>query len=594
MPPSRLKAIIKRIRQSIREDGLRATYGRIRRKLHSKYGAKAFKNAWKLSEEDKRFQETRKFKHNTLISLLVPVYNTPNLFLREMLDSVLSQTYKNFEVCIADGSDEDHPDVGKTILAYAHSDKRIRYEKLSENKGISENTNACIRMAQGEYFALLDHDDLLHPSALYHMMDAIENTGADFLYSDEATFHRHPKDAYLPHFKQDFSPDTLRAHNYICHLSVFHRPLLEKAGMFRREFDGSQDYDLFLRLTEKANRIVHIPRILYYWRNHEASVASDVSAKPYVVKAAMNALTEHLNRVELKGKVLKTTVPSIYRISYEVDEKPLVSILIPSSDHAEVLKRCIDSILEKTTYPNYEILIVENNSKQEATFAYYESLKSNSQIQLLHWKGAFNYSALNNFAAGHAKGEYLLLLNNDTEVITPDWISEMLMFAQRGDVGAVGAKLYYPDGSVQHAGIGMGLLTLAGHYHRGFPHDAPGYMGRLQYQQNVSAVTGACLLIRDQTYRELGGMDEALAVNFNDVDLCMKIREKGLLIVFTPFTELYHHESLSRGVDEAPEKRKRYLQEEALFRSRWEKHLAAGDPYFSPNLDPLREDFSYQ
>ncbi len=590
----RLEAICHRLIQSVSEDGYKLTYMRVRRKLHSKYGAKVFKKSWKLEEADRKQQEKRTFHSNTLISILVPLYNTPVLFLNELLDSVQAQTYKHYELCFADGSDDAHAEVGEIVKQRAQSDNRIRYLKLAKNGGISENTNACIQLANGSYFALLDHDDLLHPSALYFVMEAIEQTGADLIYSDEATFRNHPKDAYLPHFKQDFSPDTLRAHNYICHLTVFSRELADKAGGFRKVYDGSQDYDMVLRLTEKAKKIVHIPRILYYWRNHQASVASNVAAKPYVVNAAKAAIDGHLQRIGLYGKVMDSVIPSIYRISYTLDEEALVSIIIPTRDHVEQLQKCIVSILEKTVYNPYEIIIVENNSKEKRTFDYYEILKADGRIKVLVWQKPFNYSAINNFASAHASGKYLLFLNNDMEVINPGWMKEMLMFAQRPDVGGVGAKLYYPDGRVQHAGIGIGLLTLAGHYHRGCPHNDYGYMGRLQYQQNVSAVTGACLLVRAQLYRELGGMEEALAVNFNDVDLCLRIREKGLLIVFTPFAELVHYESLSRGIDESPEKRKRYLQEEAYMRSHWKKQLEEGDPYFNPNFDPIREDFSFK
>ncbi len=594
MPASRLKRIVYRLTQSLQEDGLKPTYMRIRRKLHSRFGAKAFKRAWKTSEQDRARQEERVFQSGALISILVPLYNTPLSLLNEMLDSVQAQTCRQFELCLADGSDDNHKEVSEAAQKRAQSDDRIRYQKLSKNEGISGNTNACIAMATGTHFLLLDHDDLLHPCAVYEVMDAIARTGADLIYTDEATFRKHPRDAYLPHFKQDFSPDTLRAHNYICHITAFSRELFNKAGTFRSSFDGSQDYDLVLRLSEKAQRIVHIPRILYYWRNHQASVASDVSAKPYVVKAAKAAIADHLQRVGLDGEVTDTRVPSIYRIRYAIREEALVSILIPTCDHADDLKRCVDSILRLTDYANYEILLIENNSREPATFAYYETLKNESRARLLTWPHAFNYSAINNFGAAHANGKYLLLLNNDTEVISPDWIREMLMFVQRPDVGAAGAKLYYPNGTVQHAGIGLGLLTLAGHFHKGYPRNSFGYMGRLQYQQNVSAVTGACLLIKAETYKAVGGMEEKLAVNFNDVDLCLRLREKGLLNVFTPFAELFHYESLSRGVDESPEKRKRYLQEEAFFRARWTKQLQEGDPYLGPNFDPLREDFSFR
>ena len=592
MTIKRLKEICNRLIQSIKEDGIKLTNARIRRKLHSKFGAKVFKKTWMLNRTDKIQQENRVFASGLLISILVPIYNTPLKLLSEMLNSVQAQTCRRYELCLADGSDDDHAYVGETIKRRAQYDDRIRYFKLLINKGISENTNACMQIATGTYFMLLDHDDLLHPSALHDVMDVIEQTGADFVYTDEATFRKHPRDAYLPHFKQDFSPDTLRAHNYICHLTVFSRKLAEKAGGFRAAYDGSQDYDMVLRLTEKATKIVHIPRILYYWRNHHTSVASAISAKPYAINAAKAAIESHLNRLGLKGKVTDTVIPSIYRITYEVEDKTLVSIIIPSSDHVDQLQKCVNSIFSKTDHTSYEIIIVENNSKEQQTFDYYANLKSDSRVKVVVWPRPFNYSAINNFAVDHAVGEYFLFLNNDIEVINTSWITEMLMFAQRKDVGAVGAKLYYPDGRVQHAGIGIGLLTLAGHYHRGFPQNAYGYMGRLQYQQNVSAVTGACMMMRAQIYRELGGMEEALAVNFNDVDLCLRIREKGLLIVFTPFSELVHYESLSRGTNETPEKRKQYLQEEAFFRSRWAKQLEEGDPYFGPNFDPLCEDFS--
>ncbi len=594
MPASRLKRITYRLRQSLLEDGFSQTYLRVRRKLRSRFGAKAFKKAWKISKQKRKHQAERVFQDGVLISILVPLYNTPLYLLNEMLDSVQTQSCRQFELCLADGSDESHNEVGEAVKLRAETDARIRYQKLIKNEGISGNTNACIAMAKGTHFLLLDHDDLLHPSAVYEVMSVIDETGADLIYTDEATFRKHPRDAYLPHFKQDFSPDTLRAHNYICHITAFSRELLGEAGAFRNAFDGSQDFDLVLRLSEKAKKIVHIPRILYYWRNHQASVASDVSAKPYVVEAAKAAIRDHLQRVGLEGTVTDTLLPSIYRIQYKVQEEALVSILIPTCDHADDLKRCVDSILRLTDYANYEILLIENNSREAATFAYYETLKNERRVKLLTWPHGFNYSAINNFGASNANGKYLLLLNNDTEVISPGWIREMLMFAQRGDVGAVGAKLYYPNGTVQHAGIGLGLLTLAGHFHKGFPRNSLGYMGRLQYQQNVSAVTGACLMIKAEMYRAVGGMEEKLAVNFNDVDLCLRLREKGLLNVFTPFAELYHYESLSRGLDVAPEKRKRYLQEEAFFRGRWAKQLQAGDPYLGPNFDLLREDFSFR
>ncbi|MGI5959258.1 MAG: glycosyltransferase family 2 protein [Massiliimalia sp.] len=537
-----------------------------------------------------------KFQRDVKFSILVPLYNTPDQFLHEMIDSVINQTYRNWELCLADASDEEHGKVGEICQEYAKKDSRIRYQKLKENGGISRNTNAAIEMATGDYISLLDHDDILHPSALYENMLAITQQGADFMYTDELTFVSNIYDVTIIHLKPDFAIDNLRSNNYICHFSTFSRKLLDEAGWFNPECDGSQDYDIILRLTEKAQKIVHIPKIMYYWRSSANSVASDISAKPYCITAAKKALSEHLNRVGLKGKVsLIDKMPSFYRIKYELDSTPLVSIVIPTKDHIDDLDKCLRSILERTTYPNYEIIVVENNSVKPATFHYYDSIqKEYEQVKVVQWEKGFNYSAINNFGLQFAKGDYFLFLNNDVEILTPDWIQEMMMYAQRPDVGAVGAKLYYPDNTVQHAGIGVGLLTLAGHLHRNFDRQSPGYMGRLIYAQNVSAVTAACVLMRRSVYEEVGGFDEALKVAFNDVDLCLKIRKAGYLIVFTPYAELYHYESKSRGDDMSPEHYQRFASEVKLFQERWKDILKNGDPYLNPNFDYSREDFNIQ
>lgn len=547
------------------------------------------------TQEEYEAQQATKFPRDITFSILVPLYNTPEQYLKEMIASVQNQTYPNWELCLADGSDGEHGEVGRICRELAARDSRIRYQKLEQNLGISGNTNACIEMAQGDYIALFDHDDLLHPSALYEDMLAICGQDADFIYTDENTFHKTPADAYCPHFKPDYAPDTLRANNYICHFTVFSRELQQKVGFFRPECDGSQDFDMVLRLTEQAQHIVHIPKILYYWRAHEASVASDVSAKPYVIEAAHKAVSDHLKRIGLPGQVLDSVVPSIYRLKYEIPSMGLVSIIICSKDHIDDLKKCIDSIVEKTTYPNYEIIVVENNSTEESTFAYYRELEQYPQVRVITWENPtheFNYSAVNNFGVAQTRGEYVLLLNNDTEVISPDWIQEMVMYAQRPDVGAVGAKLYYPDDTIQHAGIGIGLLTLAGHYHRGFARSHPGYMGRLIYAQDVSAVTAACVMVRRSVWDEVGGLNPSFKVTFNDVDFCMRVRQAGYLIVWTPYAELYHYESKSRGMDDTPEKAQRFNSEVARFQSIWRQELDAGDPYYNPNFSLEREDFS--
>lgn len=545
------------------------------------------------TKEEENKQRNTRFPREIRFSVLVPLYNTPEGFLKDMIDSVRKQTYDNWELCLADGSDAEHGYVGEICQAMAATEPRILYRKLEKNLGISGNTNACIEMATGDYIALFDHDDILHPAALYEDMKVICEQGADFIYTDENTFHDTPADAFNPHFKPDFAPDTLRANNYICHFTVFDRKLLEKAGGgFRSEYDGSQDFDMVLRLTEQAEKIVHIPKILYYWRAHKGSVAESVGAKPYVIEAAKKAIAEHLKRVGLKGEALDSMVPSMYRLKYEIDGNPLISILIPNKDHREDLKRCIDSIRGKSTWTNWEIIIIENNSAESETFVYYRELEEDPRIRVVEWSGNFNYSAINNFGFSYAKGDHILLLNNDVEIISPDWLQEMLMYSQRSDVGAVGAKLYYPDHTIQHAGLGIGLLTLAGHYHRHFDGNHPGYMGRLIYAQDLSGVTAACMMLSRRVYEQMNGLDESFEVAFNDVDLCMRIRQAGYLIVFTPFAELTHYESKSRGQDDDPVKRARFVGEVERFQKRWKKEIEAGDPYYNPNFSLDKEDFS--
>lgn len=549
-------------------------------------------NATCVQEELER-QRKESFSKNIKFSILVPLYNTPVKFLKEMMKSVLDQTYSNWELCLADGSDSTHSEVKKEVLKAAKSDERIKYRKLKENKGISENTNECIAMSEGDYIVLFDHDDILHPSALYEVMKSICSENADFIYTDENTFQGRIEDAYFPHFKPDFSPDTLRSYNYICHLTVFKKDLLQKAGGgFRREFDGSQDYDMVLRLTEAAQRVVHIPKILYYWRAHENSVAADISAKPYTLTAAKKALAEHLDRLGIKGTVCDSRIPSTYQIRYEITGEPLISIIIPNKDHIDDLEKCICSVVEKSTYRRFEIIIVENNSVEQETFDYYKDIqKKHENIKVVIWREEFNYSAINNFGFQYAKGEYIVLLNNDIEILTPDWLEQMLMFTQREDVGAAGMMLYYPDDTIQHAGVILGIGGVAGHSHKYFKRGDYGYVSRLTIAQNLSAVTAACMMLRAEVYRQVGGLDEGFAVAFNDVDLCMKIREAGYLIVWTPYAEAYHYESKSRGLEDTPEKQRRFEGEVYRFMEKWGKALEQGDPYYNPNLTLEREDF---
>lgn len=575
--------------KSVLRDGPVCTWGRVKRKIQD---ARKLKGRNLINEKELAMQRQQGFPRQIKFSILVPLYNTPEDFLKEMIESVQAQTYSDWELCLADGSDAAHPQVERIVMQFQQRDNRIKYRKLEKNFGISGNTNACIEMATGDYIALFDHDDLLHPSVLYENMKAICEQGADFIYTDELTFQGTTKNITVAHFKPDFAIDNLRSYNYICHFTVFQKSLLEKVGLFRSECDGSQDFDMVLRLTEQAQKIVHIPKPLYFWRSHAQSVASSVGAKPYVIQAAKKAIGDHLKRVGLDGEVLDSIQPTIYRLKYAIKGEPLVSILIPNKDHVSDLRKCIVSIQEKSSYPNYEIIVIENNSVEEKTFQYYQILERKPNIRVVQWNGKFNYSAINNFGYTFAKGDYILLLNNDTEVISSDWIQEMLMYAQRSDVGAVGAKLYYPDGTIQHGGVVLGVGGVAAHLHCNRRREDLGYMGRLVFVQDLSAVTAACMMIPRKVWEETGGLDESFEVAFNDVDLCMRIRQKGYLIVFTPYAELYHYESKSRGYEDTPEKRARFVGEVERFQARWAKELEAGDPYYNPNFSPNDANFT--
>lgn len=576
----------------------------IERQARAQHGTASFPEI-----EEAARQRLHKFEREVKFSILMPLYNTPEKFLRQAIESVMDQTYEGWELCLADGSDEEHAYVEQVCREYMERDKqylrpssslycRILYKKLEKNEGISGNTNACLSMASGNYIALFDHDDVLHPCVLYEYMKVICEKGADYIYCDEATFKGSGSvdDMITLHFKPDYAPDNLRANNYICHFSAFARRLLDGTELFRSEFDGSQDHDMILRLTSRAKCVVHVPKLMYYWRSHAGSVASDISAKSYAIEAAKGAVAAHLTAQGFKNFEITSTkaFETIFQIKYEILGNPKVSIVIANKDHIEDLTRCIASILERSTYDNYEIVVVENNSVSEEIFAYYKKIQENPAVRVITYEGDFNYSRINNLGVSRAEGEYVLLLNNDTSVITPDWIEELLMYAQRKDVGAVGAKLYYEDRTIQHAGVvlGLGAHRTAGHSHYRVDHRNLGYMGRLCYAQNVMAVTGACLMMRKSLYQELGGLDEQFAVALNDVDLCIRAWKAGRVNVFTPFAELYHYESASRGTDLSGANAERYEKESALFRERWKDLLEQGDPYYNPNFSLDRSDFA--
>jgi len=548
-----------------------------------------------LSRSEKLSQKKTIFPKQIKISIITPLYNTPEKFLKEMIQSVKKQTYSNWELCLADGSDDKHKETSRICNSFARMDKRIKYKKLNTNLGISENSNKALDMSTGEYIGILDHDDVLHPSAIYEVIKAICNEDADFIYTDEATFNNYDYKITVKHYKPDFAIDTLRSCNYICHFTVFSRKIVDRVGKFKSEYDGSQDYDLFLRYTDVAAKIYHIPQLLYFWRGHENSASANIGSKSYAIEAGKNAIRDHLIKHGIFAKIESIEIcKTIYRINYDLIEHPLVSIIIPNKDHVSLLQSCLSSIKEKTTYNNYEIIIVENNSIENATFTYYEKLKKQRNIKVVYWEEkGFNYSKINNYGVQYAHGQHLVFLNNDVKIITPNWIEEMLMYSQRSDVGAVGAKLYFPDDTIQHAGVIIGMWEgTAGHIFSSASRDNIGYMGKLHFVQNMSAVTAACMMIKKTIFDEVGGFSPEFYASYNDVDLCLKIRVAGYLIVWTPFAEAYHYESKTRGYYNTPEKQLEFSKEIDKFKTKWSKELAAGDPYYNCNLSLNRDDYS--
>ena len=494
---------------------------------------------WILQNEIKEEINKKKIAFDFMpkLSIIVPTFNTPVNYLKEMIESVLNQSYTNWELCIADGS-ICRDNIHRIIDSYS-KESRIKVKYLEQNFGIAGNSNEALKLSTGSYIAFLDHDDIIPLNALAEVVETInKNPGADFIYSDEDKISENGKIRFGPHFKPDWSPDTFRSHNYICHLSIIKRELLDKVGYFRSGYDGSQDYDLYLRATENANNIVHIPKILYHWRSFKGSTSAVPEAKLYAYESAKKALKDHLKRIGAKATVADGFTIGSYSIYYEFDRQQKVSIIIQNTDHVELLKNCIESILINTKNVNYEIIIVECRSTSEQIFNYYETLRNNKSIKVIIWDKPFNYSKVNNCAAEQASGNVLLFLNNDTKVITNDWLESLLRHTLRQEIGAVGAKLIYHN-KIQHAGIIIGLGGIAENLHKHYPKRSSGYMRRLSIVQNVSAVTGACMMIRKDVFNEVGGFDEEFALAYNDVDLCMKLREKGYLIIFTPYAELY-------------------------------------------------------
>lgn len=544
------------------------------------------------TEETLETQRKQKFDYSPLISIAVPAYQTPVEFLRQMIESLIVQTYSNWELCIVNAS-PDNEEMQKVLAEYSAGDSRVRFCNLKENLGIAENTNRAFAMAKGEFVGLLDHDDLLAPNALYEIVKILQDhPQADALYTDEDKVTTELDEHFQPHLKSDFNLDLLRSNNYICHFFVVRKSIVEKTGGFRKEFDGAQDYDFIFRCTENAGEVLHVPEILYHWRTHKASTADNPASKMYAFEAGKRAIEAHLERTGTKGEVSHTQDLGFYRVKYPVQGKPLVSVIIPNKDEKETLQTCLEMLEKNTGYQNFEIIIVENNSTTDEIFRYYKELSGNRKIHLLRWGKEFNYSAINNFAASHAKGEYLLFLNNDVKSINPDWLEEMLGVCQRPEVGGVGAKLIYPDNTIQHAGCVIGMGGIAGHMFVDMPADRTGYLHKASLLQDMSAVTAACLLMKKEVFEQAGGFTEELAVAFNDVDLCLKVRKNGYLIVYDPYAKLYHMESKTRGAEDSKEKVRRFQTEIEYMRCHWIDILKNGDPCYNKNLSLTKWNYS--
>ena len=531
-----------------------------------------------------------------LFSIVIPLFETPAVYLKALLDSLLAQTYAKFEVCLADGS-RPGKDTEAVLRDYAARDQRIRYTVLGENRGIAGNTNAALALAKGDFVVLCDHDDILPPEALFSFAEAIvKEPETDCLYSDEDKLDMDGGSLFDPHFKPDFNPDLLCSVNYICHLFAVRKSLLDTVGQFDAAYDGAQDYDFIFRVTEKARHIVHVPKVLYHWRCHMNSTASNPESKLYAFEAGARAIRAHYERVypECKIKEVKKGVDyGIYHTIFELTEEPLVSVIIPNKDHREDLDKAMRSLLEKGTYKNLEFIVVENNSTDPETFAYYEAIqKELPQVKVVYYEGGFNFSKINNFGVRYAKGEYLLFLNNDVELINPDTMRELLGYGMRRDVGAVGCRLLYEDDTIQHAGVVIGFGGIAGHTFIGLHEVQNSYFHRALTAQDYSAVTAACLLTKKELFRSVGGFTEELAVAFNDIDYCLKLRAAGKLVVYNPYALLHHYESKSRGLEDTPEKVERFNREVARFMKRWPEILEQGDPYYNPNLTLRKSNFA--
>ena len=542
----------------------------------------------RVSRQELFEQRKTKFSYAPKFSVVVPLYHTPAKFLKDLVRSMMYQSYANWELCLVNASPED---VHLTSLLenWAMRDKRIRVIRLEKNLGIAQNTNAGIAASTGEFIAFLDHDDFLEPDALFCYADALnKDKTIDVFYSDEDKTDEYAAHYFYPHFKSDFNIDLLHANNYMCHFLAVRKSLVDTVGGLNEKFDGAQDYDFVLRLTENTKKIYHCPRILYHWRCSNQSTAANQGNKMYAIHAGKAALNAHYKRIGWNARAQEGAVDGWYQTKFTLKEEPLVSILIPNKDHTDDLDVCLNSFFERADYQNYEFIIIENNSVLPETFAYYEKIeKEHDNVKVVYWEAGFNYSTINNFGFKFAKGDYIMLLNNDVELITSDIFQSMLGFCMRPEVGIVGAKLLYNDHTVQHAGVLVGAGGLADHVFKGIHEDDPGYMGRAISSQDVSAVTAACLLVKRSVYEEVGGLEDEFQVAFNDVDFCLKVRKAGYLIVYDADVKLFHYESKSRGMEDTTERFIRFGNEMMLLNSKWDILSTFVDPYYNPNLSYL-------
>ncbi|HHD82338.1 MAG TPA: glycosyltransferase family 2 protein [Campylobacterales bacterium] len=542
-------------------------------------------------KQNERMIEKIHFEYQPLISIIMPTYNTNTKWLKQAINSVLNQNYLNWELCIADDASTSKETI-ETLKSYDKKYEKVKVIYRDQNGHISAASSSALSLASGDYIVLFDHDDMLASFALYEVVKLLNNNdNLKLIYSDEDKIDEE-NNRFSPHFKSDWNKDMFLSQNYISHLTVIHKDILDKTEGFRVGFEGSQDYDLLLQVLKyiEPSEIAHIPKILYHWRAIEGSTAQDGNAKLYTTSAGIKALKSHFSENK-EITVEQGLLPNTYKVNYPIKGSPKVSIVIPTRNSYNLLFNSISSILNQTAYKNYELIVIDNQSTDEDTLAYLDELRKMNNIHVFSYDKPFNYAAINNFAVSKTTGEFILLLNNDTEVMDPFWLTEMLQHAQREEIGIVGAKLYYEDRSIQHAGVVLGIGGIAGHAHKYFSQDDHGYFSRLKIIQNYSAVTGACMLVKKSIYLEVGGLEEQLKVAFNDIDFCLKVLKGGYRNLWTPYAELIHYESKSRGLEDTPEKKQRFEEEQRFMKKRWEKELL-GDRCYNPNLTLESENFT--